>query len=415
MKLLWITPELPYPPFGGKNLRVYGLLEQLATRHRVSLIAFDRNPEDHAGLDKLKTICDDVVAVPVSRRQLSRHKRKGQLLSLFSGTSYLRRAYFSPRMQKTINDYVREHDFDVIQVESAPMGYYDIPGRAACVLDTHNVEYEIFHRTYRSSGMSLRKLYSLSEWYKFRRDELNICRKFALCLTTSERDRRILAADLPATRFAVIPNGVNTTVYASSPGDETMNGPSLLFTGKINYFPNTDGLRYFVEAIFPRVRQEIPGVRFYIVGQEPPLQIQRYRERPGIHVVGFVRDVRDYFRRSTLAVAPLRIGGGTRLKILEAMAMSRSVVATSMAAEGLDVIHGKHLLLADGPVPFATAVIELLKNTGLRRTLEKEGRKLVEERYDTRWIVQRLEATYEDLLRGRQRTDRWGASGAKPE
>jgi glycosyltransferase involved in cell wall biosynthesis len=301
-------------------------------------------------------------------------------------------------MQATIDRCLRERTYDIIQVEFSQMAYYRFPSHANCVLDQHNVEYEILYRTYRAATDWGRRLYSFVEWKKFKRDEINNCRKFPVCLTTSERDKQVLAADLPLTDFKVIPNGVDCTYFSSNGHETEPQQPALIFTGTINYHPNTDGLKYFLEDVFPLIRQQVPDVKFYIVGRQPPPEIQRYDQSPNIIVTGGVDDTRPYFEKATVVVVPLRIGGGTRLKLLEAMAMGKPVVSTSIGAEGTAVTPGQNIMLADEPGSFAQATVALLKKAALRKHLAVEGRKLVEEKYDWRAITQKLEQTYESLL-----------------
>jgi glycosyltransferase involved in cell wall biosynthesis len=299
-------------------------------------------------------------------------------------------------MQRAIDDYLASHAIDLVNVEFAQMGYYALPRDKPSVLTEHNVEYDILYRTYQRDRLSLRKLYNLMEWRKFRRDELAICRKFDMCMTTSERDKEVLAAQLPTTRFAVIPNGVDSTFYSYEP--EAASEQSLLFTGTIDYHPNTDGLKYFLEEVLPIVRRDVADIRFYIVGKDPPPEILRYGADPGIIITGAVDDVRDYFRKATIVVVPLRVGGGTRLKILEAMAMGKPVVSSTAGAEGLAVTEGEHILLADKPAAMARAIVTLMRDAELRTKLAVNGRRLIEQRYDWRLIARELERAYDTLL-----------------
>jgi sugar transferase (PEP-CTERM/EpsH1 system associated) len=399
MKILFITPELPYPPDSGGRIRIFSLIRNLADRHLVSLISFDREPEDAIRSQELKKICKDVIAVPLSTPQLPHNKRKYQLLSLFGKVPFQYVSYFSKEMQVAIDNYLREHVVDIISVEFAQMGYYRLPGHIARTLDQHNVEYEILYRSYINEPLSIRKLYNFIEWRKFRRNEVAICRDFSMCLTTSERDKEILRKDLPLTRFRVIPNGVDS-LFFNNDGSSFPDQNVVLFTGNIGYYPNTDATKFFVEEVLPLLRRQIPGVKFVVVGKEPPPEIRRYEADPGVMVTGYVDDTRDYFKKATVVVAPLRVGGGTRLKILEAMAMRKPVVATSVGAEGLDVAHGENILIADQPSQFAHAVSTLLRDEALRSKLAAAGRRLIEQRYDWKRITEQLETTYESLLNG---------------
>ena len=399
MRILFITPEIPYAPDTGAKIRIYSLLKNLASRNQVSLISFDREPENPSRITALKEICADVIAVPLSERGRLGNKRVRQLRSLVSRYPYQYFAYHSPEMQRTIDRFVSAHPVDVVDVEYSQMGYYTLPHHTRRVLSLHNVEHELLYRNFLKSRSPLRRIYNYVEWRKFRRQELEVCRKFSMCLTTSERDKRVIAADLPTTPLAVIPNGVDTRFFKPD-AEESGDDHTIVFTGTIDYYPNIDGLTYFVEEVLPLVRQQIPGVRFFIVGKDPPPAIRRYGRDPGIVVTGTVDDVRGYFRKTTAVVVPLRIGGGTRLKILEAMAMGKPVVSTAVGAEGLEVADGENILIADDPPGMARALISVLRDRALRERLAGAGRKLVEERYDWTSIANRLERAYSSLLGG---------------
>lgn len=402
MKLLFVNKELPYPPAGGGKIRVYSLLKHLAERHEVNLIAFSHEPDPSAQVAALKAFCANVVAVPVEPQQLRLNKRKQQLRSIISTMPYQRIAHYSPAMQQAIDQFVARHPVDALTIEYAQMAYYRLPKHVPCVLDQHNVENEIFYRTFRNDTVSLRKLYSFLEWRKFTRDEIKACRSFPLVLTTSERDRKVLQGYAPQTEFAVVPNGVDGEYFQNNAQSTTED--TILFTGTIDYYPNTDGLLFFLDDILPLVRERRPNARFVIVGKNPPPQIARYTSDPQIVVTGFVDDVRTYFEQASVFVTPLRVGGGTRLKILEALAMRKAVVATSIGAEGINVTHGRDILLADQPRAFADAVVTLLEDQALRDRLGAAGRQLIEQRYDWRLVVRTLEQAYEQLRARQEKT-----------
>lgn len=395
MHLLFVNKELPYPPVGGGKMRVYSLLKHLAERHQVSLIAFGHVGTSADSVAALQEFCDEVVVVPFDPQQLRANKRKEQLRSMLRSAPYQKTAYYTPAMQRAIDTFVASHQVDVLTIEYAQMGYYQLPGTVPCVLDQHNVENEIFYRTYRTDPLSLRKLYSLLEWRKFQRDELAICRKFPLIVTTSERDRQVLATHIPTSSFVVIPNGVDSAYFRPSATQHTDD--VILFTGTIDYYPNTDGLLFFLQDVLPLIRQQRPNVKFVIAGKNPPDQIKRYTTDPNIVVTGYVDDIRDYYNQATVFVTPLRVGGGTRLKILEAMSMQKAIVSTTIGAEGIDVTHGENLLLADDAAAFADAVVTLLHNQEQRDHLSLAGRRLVEQQYDWTLVVRRLEQAYEQL------------------
>lgn len=399
LNLLFIAPDLPYPPKNGGIIRTYSLIAELSKRHKVTLLAFNRDPKDTTRIPALKEFCATIISVPLTKLQMPQNKREAQLLSLLSRHPYLYLSHVSSQLQHAIDIVTQQETFDIIQVEFSQMGYYSLPPTIPCVLDEHNVEYEILYRTYVNTKFSFRKLYNYFEWKKFKRNEIENCQKFDCCLTTSIRDQQILSEQLPTIPFAVIPNGVNGSYFR--PGNHTLkNKYTLIFTGTIDYYPNIDGLIYFLEQIYPLIRQKIPEITFYIAGRDPPREILSYKNTPGVVITGMVDDMRVYFDMASIVIVPLRIGGGTRLKILESWAMCKPVISTSLGAEGLEYENGKNILIADKPADFAGAVIKLINDDSLYTQLASEGRRLVDDYYDWSNITRKLETTYEYVLQG---------------
>lgn len=397
MRILFLTPYLPYPPAGGGRIRIYSLLQELAVRHEVHLLAFRWSADDDQAAEKMRAVCADVQAIPITARQRRENKRREQLRSLLSRSAYQHTLFYSQAMQAAIDATLHQAEFDLIHVENSQMGYYDLSATIPRVLDMHDVVYKVLQRTYQKERLSIRKLYSWLEWRKFRRDELAICSGFSTCVTVSDYDTSFLAPYLPTTRFTVVPNGVNTRFFTDL-GPSTSDDPVLLFTGTMDYYPNTEAVTTFAQQVWPLVRARAPAAQFYIVGKNPSPAVQALAADPSIVVTGYVDDTRDYYRRASVFVAPIRIAGGTRLKILEAMAMGRPVVSTSVGAEGIAVSPGENIVLADEPATFADAVVTLLGDPAGRARLAAAGRRLVEERYDWTALSAQLEQVYTSLL-----------------
>jgi len=268
MNILFVNPNVPYPPKNGGKIRTYSFLKFLSERHNIFLIAFDDRPEDQDRIEALKDVCKEVIVVPLREAQEKKHKRKQQLLSLVSKKSYQYQSHWNPDMQKAINELLARENIDLIQIEFSQMGYYDLPKNKPKVLDQHNVEYELLERSYASSPISLRKIYNYLEWQKFRRDEITNCNKFDLTLTTSQRDKTILEQQ-SSSKFTVIPNGVDSD-YFTPPETPIRDSDTILFTGTINYYPNTDGLAWFLESIYPKIKAKRPNTKLIIAGRDPP-------------------------------------------------------------------------------------------------------------------------------------------------
>ncbi|MCC6398961.1 MAG: glycosyltransferase, partial [Bacteroidetes bacterium] len=263
-------------------------------------------------------------------------------------------------------------------------------------LDAANVEYDIHRRVAQSTQGLVRKWWAEYEYRKLYPQELSICREQAAIFLTSQRDKELLEPDVPGVPKFVVPNGVDTEYFQlpeRSPEENT-----LVFTGAINYFPNTEGIEYFIRDIFPLIQRQVPGVRLYVVGNAPPESVRRLAS-PDIVVTGYVPDVRPYVQRASVYVVPLRIGGGTRLKVLEAMSMRRPIVTTSIGCEGIDVQNGETAFIADDPAAFADATVRLLADRRLRQAMADRGRMFVRERYDWSVVCSKLEEGYAAISR----------------
>jgi sugar transferase (PEP-CTERM/EpsH1 system associated) len=400
MKLLFLSPYLPYPPQTGGPRRLHGLLNELSRRHDVSLLAFTAPDEDtDSALRAIGEYCTEVVTVEndrVDRALALDHKRKRaiQSRSLLHPHSYERLIYHQPRFQQALDVMADKGDFDVITTESVLMTGYRLSRTARHVLDEHNIEYDILRRTTVAERPSVRKLYSWANYMKLRREERAAWQQFDGITLTSTRDEQMVHRDAPGKRTAVIPNGVDTEFFR--PSAVPIEPGTILFFGAINYYPNTEGLLFFLDEVFPLVKRQQPSARLLIVGQQPPPAIAS-RAADDVIVTGLVDDVRPYIERAAVVIAPLRIGGGTRLKIVEAMAMGKPIVATHLGAEGLEVKDGKDILLADTAENFAGQVARVLSDAALARRLGEAARHSAESKYTWRAAVNRLESFYQEL------------------
>jgi glycosyltransferase involved in cell wall biosynthesis len=298
-------------------------------------------------------------------------------------------------MQAALDALLAEEQYDAVVFESVVMAGYRLPAGVKRVIDQHNLEYEVMQRTAQLETRRLRKWYSGQEYRLMRQTELARCQEADLVLVTSQREQATLKHLLPAQTIEVVSNGVDLAAFTQeAPVQEVPH--QLILTGTMDYYPNTQGAIFFAEQCWPLIRAQMPDATWQIVGRNPPPEVQRLAHLPGVTVTGWVSDVRPYLAASAVALAPLLVGGGTRLKILEALAMQKAVVSTSLGCEGLTVETGKHLLVEDQPERLAEAVITLLKEPERRRALGSAGRALVEELYS--W-----ERCGEQLLRALER------------
>ncbi len=402
MKILFVTPFLPSPPRFGGQRRLDGLMRGLSRKHEVDVVSFNRTDEhEHASVAATKEFCRQVVTVPNLDLVETSDKRKMQLRSLLSIHSFEHLlAAGRNDFQAALDGMLRRSAYDVVQVEFVWMtafrfGAADKNGaRPTLVLDEHNVEYDILKRTAGGSGGASRVVYNSLNWRKLAREERAAWRKFDGISLTSSRDEALVQRDFPGARTAVVPNGVDVGEFSESTAESESD--VLLFFGAINYYPNQEALLYFIDHVFPLIKQRRPGAKFRVLGPGAPDSVLA-RQGNGVEILGMVPDVGPYLESATAIVVPLRIGGGTRLKIVEALSKGKAVISTRLGAEGIDVEHDQHLLLADEPEDFAAAVERVLSDPALAARLGRAGRQLMEKQYSWQSIVGGLERFFETL------------------
>jgi len=403
MNVLFLTPRLPYPPRMGNALRNHGLIVGLAARHRVSVLSLLDPGQPDPATTPLAELCEQVVGVPTPTRT-----RAQRLRDLLAGQADMARRLWSENYADALRELVAHHHYDVVHVGGLEMTPYLAIMRQSrfsglAVFDDHNAEaalqQRIFEVDLRTPSRWHAALYSLIQWRRLIAFESAACRQADHVLAVSGADAQLLRALKHDTPVTVIPNAIEVAAYrldgaAPTPG-VTLPRPTLVFTGKMDYRPNVDAALWFVGEVLPRVRRQIPEAHFAIVGQKPHARLEPLRSQPGITITGWVEDIKPYVAAADVLVVPMRMGSGTRFKILEAMAMQRAIVSTTLGAEGLDVQSGRHLLIADEPASFAEAVVALLRDDARRASLGQAAHTFVAEGYDWGTIIPRLEAIYE--------------------
>jgi len=402
MRILFLTPQLPYPPQKGTALRNWGLIQGLAEGHEVSLLSFTEPDKDATIAPPLSRACQRIATVPQPAR--TRWERIQDMIATALPDMALRLG--SQAYDRALRDWMADRSFDVVQIEGIELAPYVDTIRAApqdtlVVFDDHNCEYVLQERTFLTDLTSPTRwpgaAYSFVQWRRLRRYEARVCQEADRVLAVSEADAEGLRDLVPGLGVRVIPNGIDTDVYRpSTPDTNETASQRLVFTGTMDFRPNVDAVLWFTHEVLPLIQDEVPSVRFDVVGQRPHSRLQPLGRNPSILLTGWVEDIKPYFERATVYVAPLRMGGGTRLKLLEAMSMEKPIVATSLGAEGYPVEDGRELLLADSPSDFAEAVVGLLQNRPRRLELGRVARAFVEERYDWGVIVPQLETVYEE-------------------
>lgn len=397
MHLLLLTPQLPYPPYQGTSLRNFNLIKELAKRHRVSVLSFLESDQDGTQLGPLAQLCVEVDTVPVPRRNV-RQRLQQMLLTRRPDMSW---RLWSSTFRDRLAMKLQAQPFDIVQIEGIEMAPYlptieQAQPRPRIIYDAHNAEWILQYRAWSADLKTPRRwptaLYSWVQWRRLWRYEADLLRRVDHTIAMSQPDEtalRQVASDVPLT---IIPNGVDLTAYGNFAGPPQPY--DLLFTGKMDFRPNIDAVLWFGRHVWPLIQAQRPGTTWAIVGQRPHRRLAGLRQWPTITITGWVADVRPYLAGATVYVAPLRVGGGTRLKLLEAMAMGKPIVATRVGAEGFPVVNGRELLLADEPAQFAEAVLALLNQPTRQAEIGQMGRIFAYAHYGWDQIVPQLEAVY---------------------
>lgn len=401
-RLLLLTPQLPYPPHQGTAIRNWQLVQYLAARHEVDLLTFAADPA--LALDQaapLQAVCRRVAIAPVPPRAI-RHR----LADLLRGHADMARRLYSPAFARTLASW-RANGYGVVQAEGIEMAPYLLGLREGLlrttpvprlIYDAHNAEALLQRRNCFADARHPRRwvaaLYSFIQWRRLARLERRLLRSVDRVIAVSEPDAAVLRALAPEVDPLVVPNGVDTDAY--SPDAATISplapaAPWLVFTGKLDYRPNIEACHWLVERVMPRVWAIRPQTRVALVGRDPAPAVARLAG-PRVHVTGWVPDTRPYLDAATLCVVPLRVGGGTRLKILEALALGCAIVSTPQGAEGLSL--GDAAVVADGVDDFARAVVALLDDPARRVALGQAARALAVARYDWRALLPVLDPLY---------------------
>lgn len=404
MRCLILSPFVPLPAEDGGRIRILELMKGIARRHQVDLLALEDDDLAGDGARELRRLGFDV--------EIVRHRRsraRAAVRAAASGRSLYGTLYWSDRFRSRLEERLAAGRYDVVQCEFPYTGQYRLKvrgGRERWVLDEHNVEFALAQSLLESAKVSrLYQAYAAREIRARRREELAVCRAVDRVLAVSDLDRTLLAEAAPGVPVTVIPNGVDLDRLRPS-GEEPGSGPSALFIGKLDYRPNVDAVTWFATAVLPLVRSEVSSFTLTVVGREPCRQVLALGEIPGVDVRGRVPDTRPYLHDATVVVLPVRAGSGTRLKLLEAFAAARPVVATTVACSGVAAEPGTHVLVADSASEFAAHLVRLIRDPDERRRLGANGRALVEAGFGWPAVVDRLEEVYEELTESPVPTER---------
>jgi sugar transferase (PEP-CTERM/EpsH1 system associated) len=383
MKILWVKSGGFLPLDTGGKIRSYSLLKELSRRHEVSVFTFYPEQEDDRH-GELRDFCQEVFLQPLALPpRASFSDMLAYARNIPRPIPYPMVKYCRPEVKARLGRLLASQSYDLIICDYLLTAAV-IPWEISCpkVIFTHNIEAVIWERHWRVSRNPLWKLMSWREYRTMARVERLYLLKADHVLTVSDGDRDFFSRTVAPEKITSIPTGVDVDYFRGCSNGNSAAAGTIVFSGSMDWLPNEDAMLYFADEILPRIRERVPGVKLTIVGRQPTANVRALAARdPNIEVTGTVDDIRPYIRKGSVYVVPLRIGGGTRIKIFEAMAMGKAVVSTSIGAEGLPVTSGKNIVLADEPETFAAAVLRLLANSEERHDIGQAARDLVERQY----------------------------------
>lgn len=423
-RVLMLTPQLPYPPRQGTALRNWGLLRGLAAHHELWLLSFAAPDQAGEMPPALSTRLKGVAMLPQPTRAPSQRLRDLLTSRKPDLIFRLRSAAFEAQLQ----EWLDARPFDWLLVEGLELTLalervWARPTPPRVAFDAHNCEYLLQQRAFQTDLRQPRRwvgaAYSWLQWRRLRRHEAAICRRAELVTAVSTADAAALQRLAPGITPLVIPNGLDVAEYSRWEEAAPLQQPAFVFTGTLDFRPNVDGALWFAAEVWPRIRAALPEARAYLVGQRPHPRLEALRDAPGVVITGAVPDTRPYLRAATVYVVPLRVGGGTRFKILEAGAMGRAIVSTTLGAEGFPNVE-QAVTLADDAAAFAEACITLARDPALRQRRGTQAQAFVRA-YD--WeallppLIERLEGSAGQHFESgyTEENARWGCTSSKHE
>jgi polysaccharide biosynthesis protein PslH len=392
LKVLWAKSELLHPVDKGGKIRTLEMLKELKRAHHVTYVCLGNPADTDETRAQASEYCHELITVPWSEPpRFSAGFYLDLVKNVFSGLPYVIQKYRSQAMY----DYVATQDaqgaFDVIVCDFlTPSANIPVQPRSASVLFEHNVETILWERTYKNEKQWAKRAYFFGQYLKMRAYESMLCHRYDAVAAVSTNDAADIERMFGVPKVFAIPTGVDVNFFAPAdavdPARPFMQMPrvprNLVFTGSMDWMPNEDAIVYFAGEILPKIVARIPEVTVTVVGRNPTPKLQALaRSEPRIELTGRVEDVRPYIDRGDVYIVPIRVGGGTRIKIYEAMGMAKAVVSTSIGAEGLPLADGKEIILADDAQAFADQVIRLLEQVDARAAIESAARRAVVERF----------------------------------
>jgi sugar transferase (PEP-CTERM/EpsH1 system associated) len=405
MRILWVCHFVPYPPTGHGTLqRTHHLLRNACRRHEVHLVALSppwvlNGPgEVEQAVAELSSFTASVAAFPLPTLRHYARRAFSAATSFVTPASFWERSYGWRPMLRHLNHVARTTCFDLVHVETILIArYLDAVPRLPIVLSHHNIESQLLESRATAEHVRWRRLFFRREARKIGALERSLVPRVAHNIVVSDLDAQRLREVAGAAKITTVTNGVDTDFFRPS-ASATPNTKSLVFAGGMNWFPNHDAMTYFASEVWPALIQDDPERTMTVVGRDPPGALREAAHDRRLRVLGYVDDVRPYVESAAIYLCPIRVGGGTRLKILDALSMSRPLVSTDLGVEGLGLEEGKHYLRANSPAEFVGQVRRLEGDAALRRQLGEAGRSFVVQRYSWHRVAEPLEQAYTEVV-----------------
>jgi len=397
MNILFVSPEIPYPPIGGHYLRTYNVLKLLSENHRIFFIGFVKDKEELEFKKDFKKLCESFDVFFIQEDDFSFRFWLKVIRNLLSPYPYIKHKYYNKNASRRIREILSEGQIDLVHLDMLPMStYYSDLNSTPTILTNHNVESVRLHRWIQVEKNIFIKSFLAYQYIKLRSYEKKMCPKFDKCVTVSSEDEKVLKKLCKSDNFAVIPNGVDIEYFKPLEGPIVPN--RLIWVGGMSGPYNSDAVDYFLDEILPLIRAKKPEVEVDFVGGYPTKKLkQQELKNSHIKLHGFVDDTRPLVQKAAVFIAPIRSGSGTKIKVLNAMSLAKPVVTTSVGAEGISVEADKNIIIADDPKVFAEKTIYLLNNQHIANEMGMAGRKIIEKYYDWNVIKENMEQLYNEV------------------
>lgn len=409
MRILWLSHLVPYPPKGGVLQRSHYLLKELSKQHEVDLLAFNQNdliksfyPTVEEGLVDARNQLSQFVKrveffdIPSVKSKLGRYLLA--LKSLFTPAGYTMDWLVSDEFATSLKTILAETDYDLVHFDTISLAIYrHLVKDTPVSLDHHNIESHMMIRRASKEGNYLKKGYFYLEGLKLKHQEKKWCSQFDVNITCSAMDTDRLNEIVGPLNSIDIPNGVDVEYF--KPRETAKRNNSLIFIGTMNWYPNIEAAEFLLSEVFPQVKKIEPNCLIDIIGASPPESIKKYHNpEQGIHIHGFVDEIRDLFDSAYLYICPISDGGGTKLKILDAMAMGKAIIAHPIACEGINLKNGESVCFCESKEEFVKAIIDLFSNPEKVKVLGVNARALAEKDFSFEMIGESLVETFEKCI-----------------